>query len=125
MTVDKQLLGELDYVALNEDNEVVPAEEYFDTLEDWAEWFDDPENRSIDASVIPKEGDNLVVRTAFFGRDFSTGMEEGEPEYFGTMVFQGGKPVDWFEERFYTTYQEAVEGHQQATTEVREERGGP
>lgn len=117
-------LEALGYVMLDEDNNVVPATDCVDTLEEWGEWWNDPENRSIDATVVALEDeDDLVVRTAFFGRDFADGMSE-EPQYFGTMVFQSGQPVEWFEERFYATYEEATAGHVQTANDVRKEVWG-
>ena len=79
----------------------------YDILE-WARWFE-TSNRIVEQTQI---GD-VKVSTVFVGIDYSFGG--GEPLLFETMIFGGAE--DGYQDR-YSTWDEAVKGHQFACEKV-------
>ena len=86
------------------------------TLEEWAEWFENPDLRRIDRTEI---NDDVYVSTVFMGLDHR--FEEGQALLFETMVF-GGK-YDETQER-YSTLGEAKCGHYRIVEQLRNEING-
>jgi hypothetical protein len=88
------------HYVLTDDHKTVPA-----TLEEWASFFEGRAKRRV---ALTEEGD-IAVSTVFLGLDHNWG--EGPPLLFETMIFGG--PHD--EEQWrYSTWDEAVAGHQRA-----------
>ena len=73
-----------------------------DDLLKWAEWVE-----TADRVVAQETVGKVVVSTVFLGLDYSFG--NGPPLFFETMVLGG--PIDQ-ETKLYTTWDEAVTGHQ-------------
>ena len=76
-------------------------------VDDLMEWADEVENTNH--CVQRDEIDGVTVSTVFLTLDHSFG--QGSPLLFETMIFGGFH--DGYQER-YTTWDEAVEGHQKA-----------
>lgn len=75
------------------------------TFLEWAKWLEDNrDRRRLAADVI----DGVRVSTVFLGLNHSW---DDRPLWFETMIFEG--PHDGYCER-YTTYDDALEGHQKA-----------
>ena len=75
----------------------------------WGEWFE-----KADRKVARTEIDNVKISTIFLGLDHSFGL--GRSLLFETMVFGGSlnEEVDR-----YTTWEEAVAGHDRMVERVR------
>jgi hypothetical protein len=99
------MMGE--HYILDADHNAKPAE-----LMEWAKFFEDMSKRRVANDHI---GD-VRVSTVFLGLDHSFG--EGPPLIFETLIFGG--PLDQEMWR-YSTWDEAVEGHQHAVDLVREQ----
>ncbi len=84
-----------------------------DSFADWATKFE-KSNCLVNVTHI----DNTQVSTVFLGIDHSF-MNEGKPLLFETMLFSDNKDLDGRQWR-YTTWDEAVEGHNKAVKEVEE-----
>jgi hypothetical protein len=91
--------------------EVVPVE---DVLE-WGRFFGDGDKRRVAWTDF---GENNYVSTVFLGLDHSFG--EGPPLIFETMVFGG--ELDQEQDR-YSTWDEAVEGHNRMVERVKKLEG--
>lgn len=81
---------------------------------DWAIWFE-----TADRHVALDKFDDVKVSTVFLGIDHN--YEIGKPPLlFETMVFASKHPeIDELTER-YTTWEEAVVGHNRIVEEVKE-----
>ena len=96
---------------LNEDKTYRPAE-----LMEWAEQFENM-NRHVGSDMV----DGKRVSTVWLGLDHSFGGDK--PMLFETMVFSEHEPhTDIYMER-YSTWDEAVEGHQKAIDWVKKHYG--
>jgi len=85
-----------------EGHQPVPAD-----LETWGRWFENFDNRRVALDVLPR---GIQVSTVFLGLDHSW-LEDSPPLVFETMIFGGDH--DQYQAR-YSTWDEAVSGHQQA-----------
>jgi hypothetical protein len=90
--------------------EAVPVE---DVIE-WARFFEEDKRRVARTEF----GKNNYVSTVFLGLDHSFG--EGPPLIFETMVFGG--ELDQEQDR-YSTWDEAVEGHNRMVERVKKLEG--
>lgn len=81
------------------------------TLQEWAVWFEDLDNRIVAKDELP---DKVLVSTVCLGMDRSFGL--GVALWFETMVFGG--PLDQEQDR-YPTWDEAVKGHKAMLAKVR------
>lgn len=91
---------------LTKDHEIIeePNVAYF------GRWFEDLKNRKVkQAEVGP-----YFVSTIFLGIDHNW-SKQGPPRLFETMVFPGKSSRDLYCER-YTTWDEAVKGHDRIAT---------
>lgn len=78
-------------------------------LHEWAEWFNNIENRRVKQEEVPGVGpDPTWVSTVCLGSDHGFG---GTPKWFETCIFLPGSGGDVVER--YETYDQAEEGHQQ------------
>ena len=95
------------------DKEVVSA-----TLLEWAEFFEDTENRIINKTTVGK----YSVSTVFLGLDHRF-TSDGLPLIFETMVFCDDKEDGMYDytER-YSTYQEAEQGHLETLKFIEEKK---
>lgn len=94
---------------LDKNHEVLPVED----LLYWGAWFDEnTELRNVDKTQI---NDDILVSTVFMG--INSGHGDGPALWFESMVF-GGKMDQ--EQRRYSTWTQAVAGHDQLVAEVRE-----
>ena len=82
--------------------EVVPAE-----LLEWAMWFETADRKVAETELA----NGLLVSTVFLGADHQFG--EGVPLLFETMVFPGGGNLDEQDCDRYSTWDEAVAGHEE------------
>lgn len=105
MKTDYQLLWIL------EGQKAIPCQ---DVLK-WGHWCETAQ-RNIARNLI---GD-FLVSTVFLGTNQRIG--KGVPILFETMVFFNDKPVDKYSRR-YSTWDEAVEGHQAVITLVEADLG--
>jgi hypothetical protein len=101
-----------DHYILNDDHTVTPTD-----LMTWAAEFEKRDNRRVDRTELP---DGTVISTVFLGLDHSYG--EGPPLLFETMIFPS-----WtnYEEEYcerYSTWDEAVAGHERAVAQAIEAR---
>lgn len=87
-----------------ENGKVKPAE----SLEAWALWFKDVENRRLVTTHFPS-GD-VLVSTVFLGIDHGF-FDALTPVLFETMIF-GGEQDNY--QRRYTTLEDALAGHDEA-----------
>ncbi len=87
-----------------------------DDILGWAASFEDTKSRVVDQTKIGES----EISTVFLGLNHRYG--EGEPLLFETMIF-GGKE-DGFQER-YSTWDEAVKGHEIACNMVKNEHRKP
>lgn len=81
----------------------------------WGEWFENFENRLIKFTQFEKFA--IDVSTVCMGIPLYFSRENEKPKLFETMVFKDGELLDRYIER-YSTYQEALEGHQEVVKEV-------
>lgn len=81
-----------------------------DDILEWATWFE-----TGDRIVEQTQIGGVKISTVFLGIDYQYG--EGEPLLFETMIFGGDD--DEYQER-YSTWDEAVKGHQFACEKVKE-----
>lgn len=95
------------FYKLDENKKVVPA-----SVEEFEEVVMQ-QKKVKQENVTGKKGKNRYVSTVFLGLDYSLGQRR--KEFFETMIFEreGGKVVNNYQER-YSTYEEALEGHQKA-----------
>jgi hypothetical protein len=96
-----------EHYVLNDDHTVRPAE-----LMEWATAFNDMEKRRVARDQI---GD-VWISTVFLGLDHQYG--EGPPLIFETLISGGAYDQDMWR---YSTWDEAVAGHQAAVDLVRSE----
>lgn len=82
------------------------------TLDEWAKWLNDGEGRIVGKDDLSSD---VRVSTVCLGLDHSFG--EGEPLWFETMVFGG--PLDQEQDR-YSTWDEAVKGHEAMVAKAKE-----
>ena len=82
------------------------------TLEDYAKGIT-PDIKRVALDYV---NDSIKISTVFLGWDHSF-MEESTPILFETMVFGG--EYDEFQRR-YTTYNEALQGHNEAVEMVKQ-----
>jgi hypothetical protein len=80
-----------------------------------AKWMEDNPNRKRVAydELTDLNGDEVRVSTVFLGLDHSW-IPGGNPVLWETMIF-GGEHDQAYQER-YTSYEDALEGHQKALT---------
>lgn len=98
------------YYILNEDHVPVSVADIYL----WEAWMQDNDNVRVARDVI----DGADVSTVFLGIDHSF-CENGFPILFETMVF-GGEHNE-YQER-YSTWDQAVEGHQEVLRMLRPKR---
>lgn len=77
----------------------------------WANWFSDPAKRKVALTNITND---VFVSTVFLGLDHRFG-QQGPPILFETMSF--GTNYEY--QRRYSTWQEALDGHDEVVAEVR------
>jgi hypothetical protein len=79
-----------------------------------AQWMEDNPNRKRVAydELTDLNGDEVRVSTVFLGLDHAYGSSK--PVLWETMIF-GGEHDQAYQER-YTSYEDALEGHQKALT---------
>jgi 20S proteasome alpha/beta subunit len=97
------------YYLLNEDKTVR-------VVEDVLEWAKSHERRDSNRFVANTEIGPYRVSTVFLGLDHNHGM--GRPHIFETMVFGSGN-YDEQDQARYSTYQEAIDGHDAMCNKVR------
>lgn len=85
-----------------------------DSLEQWAHWFGDIDQRRIADTVI----NGIHISTVCLGLDHSFG--HGKPLWYETMIFGGEH--DEFQMR-YETLEEAMRGHESAVHMVQDDYG--
>lgn len=103
--------------------EVVPA-----TREEWNAMWEDPRLRYVAYTTLKPITNRIffkdvVVSTVFLGLDHGY---DGVPKWFETMVFNHPSGNDWTTR--YTTYDEAVEGHERIVSMLQVPppyKGGP
>lgn len=78
----------------------------------WAKWFEVPQNRIVAQTVVCCQ----EVSKVFIGIDHRF-FDEGPPVLFETMVF--GKGPHEGEQRRYSTWDEAVTGHEAVVEHLR------
>lgn len=83
-----------------------------DTLR-WAQWFESAKRHVADDEVGP-----LRVSTVFLGLNHDFGLG-GDPVLWETMIFGAPGELDGYQRR-YTSYAEALAGHQEAVALARE-----
>lgn len=81
------------------------------SLEESYKIYEDPKTKLVKQNHIQ----GVYISTVFLGLDHSF-SEEGPPVLFETMIFGGEH--DQFQTR-YTTYKDALEGHEKAMDMVR------
>lgn len=86
----------------------------------WAAWFEGDGNRAVAATDF---GGEAVVSTVFIGLD--SGMRDGAPLLFETMVFASEHPSIDQDQRRYATWEEAVAGHTMIVAEIASALGPP
>ena len=94
-----------DYYILRDDHSVQPV-----GVEEWAVMFDRDKR-----GVARDEIGDVIISTVFLGLDHSYG--EGPPLLFETMIFGGEHNEDQW---LYSTWDEAVAGHEAAVALVRD-----
>lgn len=96
---------------LNEDHTYRPA-----TLEEWSDQFENMERHVAEDIILGKR-----VSTVWLGLDHA--IYGNDPLVFETMIFsEHSRGDDIYMER-YTTWEEALEGHQKAIAWVRKHYG--
>ena len=110
------------WYVLDANHQVVPA----DDLITWAQFFEKDDARRVAKTQI----NGLSVSTVFLGLDHSWGGDK--PLFFETMIFrdEDNAPPEIYFERIqdwahdyqtrYTTWDEAVEGHETVVTIIGE-----
>lgn len=98
------------FFKLDEEKNVVPA-----SVEEFEEVI---LNQKVvkQEDIQGKRNGVYLVSTCFFGLDYSVGLRK--PEFFETMIFAKGSRALDYQER-YSTYEEALEGHQKAVEYVK------
>lgn len=96
------------YYILDENENIVTA-----SLIEWSEFFENINNRIVKQEHI---GDKWIS-TVFLGLDHS--WDESKVEIFETMVFEKNDYHELYCDR-YSTWQEALEGHERALQWVRD-----
>jgi hypothetical protein len=89
-----------DWYILDDENKTIKA-----SMHQWAKWIENNRNKKV---VKQEVINDQKLSTVFLGLDHSYGG--GPPLLFETMIFEG--PHDGGQWR-YTTYAEALEGHNQ------------
>lgn len=91
------------WYTLDENNKPVVADSVIEAVE-WLE--ENPERKALNQDYI----DDVFISTVFLGLDHAW-IPGGNPVLWETMIFGGEH--DQYQER-YTSYEDAVEGHQKA-----------
>ena len=105
------------YYILDEHHNVIPA-----TQDEWAKMFiDDPKKKRVAETTVDTPKGRMWISTVFLGLNHSY---SGGLEVFETMVFPEG---DWADELCwrYSTWDEAVAGHEAAVTRIQNELETP
>jgi hypothetical protein len=96
---------------LDDENKPVPS-----TITEYVEW----EEQNEEKRIVKQEyiGDDIRVSTVFLGLDHAWNSKT--PVLWETMIFGGEH--DQYQDR-YTSYEDALEGHQKAITLITKENG--
>jgi hypothetical protein len=89
-----------------------------------SQWIEDNPNRKIVGydELADLNGDDVRVSTVFLGLDRAMPWDEDKtPVLWETMIFGGIN--DQYQER-YTSYEDALEGHQNAINFIKTENNG-
>jgi hypothetical protein len=83
----------------------------------WAEWFEDLNNRGLFHDICEKDGVEVRVSTLFMGLDLGDiSKREEHPLLFETMVFGG---IDNYYMKRYRFYDDALAGHNEILNNIK------
>lgn len=83
----------------------------------WARWYEKTERH-----VAFDEIGSIKISTVFLGIDHGFDYHNERPILWETMIFGATGELEHYQER-YSSYQEAMEGHERAVAQVMEEQG--
>lgn len=104
-------MWEWKYVLLPDGKTAIPEPD----IKKWAPWFEDPQNRRVAFDQVGA----ITISTVFLGIDHSHTAHRHKPILWETMIFHAFGDLEHYQER-YTSYEDAVEGHQRALLSVME-----